>query len=316
MEKGKQMICLLFSGQGAQKTGMTYDLYQTEPHYRKIIAKASDILHLELAELLFDPKKANELAQTRYAQPAILTMSYGLYQILSENADFKKLGIGLSLGEYSGLACANYLEFNSALRLIKKRGELMQQASSQNPGIMVAVMKSSLANVELAIKDAQKIGLIGIANVNTPNQIVVGGEKDAVQNLREQLEKDGARVVPLKVSGAFHTPLMKSIQAALKTELNKVDWHNGTFPIYSTTTQKEFAPDNLVSTLTEQLVSTTYFAKTLAQHSQDITAVVELGPGKTLLSFARKILKGVPTYQTDSVTNMQETISALKEFNS
>ena len=296
MEKDKQMICLLFSGQGAQKTGMTYDLYQTEPHYRKIIAKASDILHVDLAELLFDSDKAHELAETRYSQPAILTISYGLYQILSENADFKKLGIGLSLGEYSGLACANYLEFESALHLIKKRGELMQQASSQNPGIMVAVMK--------------------IANVNTPNQIVVGGEKDAVQNLREQLEKDGARVVPLKVSGAFHTPLMKSIQGALKTELNKVDWHNGTFPIYSTTTQKEFAPDNLVPTLTEQLVSTTYFAKTLAQHSRDITAVIELGPGKTLLSFARKILKGVPTYQTDSLSNMQETISALKEFNS
>lgn len=309
------MIGLLFSGQGAQKTGLTQDLYETVPYYKEIIDGASSILDFDLAEILFDESKASKLAQTRYAQPAIMTMSYGLYQILRENIALNSFGIGLSLGEYSALACSNYLGFASALHLIKKRGELMQQASEQTPGTMVAVMKSSLPAIKAVLETVNDIGAIGVANVNTPNQIVVGGEKAAVEAASKQLREEGARVIPLKVSGAFHTPLMKPIQEALKAELQKVEWQKGSFPVYSTTTQKEFLPANLTTTLTDQLVSTTYFAQTLGQHSQDLTAVVELGPGKTLLSFARKIVRGVPTYKTDSSDNLQKTISALEELN-
>lgn len=309
------MIGLLFSGQGAQKTGLTEDLYQSLPKYRQLIDQASTILELDLSELLFAPDKADQLAQTQYAQPAIFTMSYGLYQLLSDYLPSNKLGIGLSLGEYSALACAAEVDFTTALHLIKKRGQLMQRASEANAGTMIAVMKSSLKDIQTVLAEVKNQGRIGIANVNTPSQIVVGGDQQVVDIASKLLTAKGARIVPLQVSGAFHTPLMASIQTELKTELQKVSWQKGTFPVFSTTTREKFSPTYLTDNLTEQLVSTTYFADTLAKCSANLNAVIEVGPGRTLISFARKVVPKLPAYRTDNLSDLQKTISALEAMN-
>lgn len=309
------MIGLLFSGQGAQKTGLTEDLYQSVPEYRQLIDQAATILELDLPELLFAQNQAEQLAQTQYAQPAIFSMSYGLYQLLCDYLPSKKLGIGLSLGEYSALACAGEVDFATALRLIKKRGELMQRASEANAGSMIAVMKSSLEEIQTVLAEVRGQGRIGIANVNTPSQIVVGGDQQAVADAGKRLAAKGARVVPLQVSGAFHTPLMASIQPELNTELQKVSWQKGTFPVYSTTTRKKFSPADLTDNLTAQLVSTTYFADTLAKCSANLKAVIEVGPGRTLISFARKVVPKVPVYRTDNLPDLQKTVSALEAMN-
>lgn len=308
------MIGLLFSGQGAQKTGLTQDMYDFLPNYRKTIDTAATKLNLDLPALLFDESKQTELAQTKYAQPAIMTISYGIYQILQENIAFTKFGLGLSLGEYSALAASNYLTFESALHLIKKRGELMQIVSEQTPSAMIAVMKSSQSDVQTIIEQVKCYGQISIANINLPNQIVVGGEMAAVNVAQEHLIAKGMHVIPLKVSGAFHTPLMQPVQAELQEKLSKVAWRQGQFPVYSTTTQKVFTPSNLTSNLTNQLVSTTYFAKTLSEHTENLHAVVEIGPGRTLISFARKMIAGIKTYRTDSLDELQKTVSALEKI--
>lgn len=309
------MLGLLFSGQGAQKTGITQDLYESLPSFKQHIDQAAEVLKLDLPSILYDSAMADQLAQTRFAQPAILAMSWSLYQelktYLTEQACF---GLGLSLGEYSALTSSGYVDFATGLKLIKRRGELMQQASEQTASEMVAIMKADLASVEQAVQQASQLGAIGVANVNTPQQIVIGGVPTAVERavdlLKQQQEK--LRVVPLKVSGAFHTPLMQPIQAQLNAALTKVNWQIGTFPVFSTTTKQEFAPQTLSDNLTKQLVSTTYFAATLQQQASDLTAVLELGPGKTLLGFAKKIVRKIPTYQVDSYDGLQQTITALE----
>ncbi|UQS84227.1 ACP S-malonyltransferase [Bombilactobacillus thymidiniphilus] len=307
------MIGLLFSGQGAQKTGITQDIYEKIPSYRQSIDQASSILGLDVAGLLFDEQNADKLAMTQYAQPVIVAMSYGLFQLIKDSLPKNKFGTGLSLGEYSALACGGYVGFATALNLIKRRGELMQQASDQTDSKMVAVMKADLADVEAVCRATSDLGAIGVANINTPKQIVIGGQTTAVDQAADQLAtKNNARIIPLDVSGAFHTPVMQPIQEQLRRELVKVDWQEGIFPVYSTTTKTDFVPQQLAQTLTDQLVSTTYFADTLMEHGQGLDAVIEVGPGKTLLSFARKIVRGVKTYRIDSLTDLEQTIATLE----
>ncbi|MDF7682896.1 ACP S-malonyltransferase [Lactobacillus sp. ESL0679] len=306
------MIGLLFSGQGAQKTGLTQDLYETIPTYHKVIDDAATILQFDLPSLLFDEAKEADLASTKYCQPAILAMSYGLYQLIKTELPRDKFGIGLSLGEYSALAASGCVDFATALRLIKCRGELMQAASESTPSKMAAIMKADLADVQAVCKDAAGLGAIGVANVNTPQQIVVGGVSAAVDQVVSDLKAAGKRVVPLQVSGAFHTPVMAPIQSALNTKLQTVNWQHGTFPVYSTTTQAEFKPDTLTDNLTKQLVSTTYFAKTLAAHQANLDAVIEVGPGRTLISFARKLNRDLATYRLDSSSELNKTLAAME----
>ncbi|MBA1394813.1 ACP S-malonyltransferase, partial [Lactobacillus sp. XV13L] len=161
--------------QGSLKTGITQDIYQQVPEYRQTIDKASEILQLDIGKLMFDEQKATQLLQTQYSQPVILSISLGLYQILKPALSGHKLvGMGLSLGEYSALACSGYLDFSSALKVIKRRGELMQQASEQIDSKMVAILKADLTAVQQACQKAQKKGIVSIANVNTPDKIVIG----------------------------------------------------------------------------------------------------------------------------------------------
>lgn len=303
------MIGLLFSGQGAQKTGLTQDLYNSIPQYRHIIDEAGKILDQDLAALLYDPFKATDLASTRFCQSAILAISYGLYQLIKDSLPKEKFGIGLSLGEYSALAASKQMNFKTALQLTKRRGELMQQASDMTASKMLAVIKTDLTDIESACND---VGLVQVANVNTPDQVVVGGPVTAVDQVSAILASQGKRTLEFNVSGAFHTLVMQPAQERLYGALKQVNWQLGTFPVYSTTTQEEFLPDMITDNLTKQLISTTYFAKTLEEHNTGLTAVIELGPGKTLTSFARKIISGIKTYRTDSYAALNKTISGLE----
>lgn len=303
------MIGLLFSGQGEQRTGLTQDLYDSVPQCRQIIDEAGIILQQDLAELLYDPAKAADLSSTRFGQSAILAISYGLYQLIKGSLPKKKFGIGLSLGEYSALAASDQLNFKAALQLTKKRGELMQQASDLTTSKMIAIVKTDLADIEYICSD---VGSVQVANVNTPDQVVVGGPAVAVEQVAAILADQGKRTVELNVSGAFHTPVMQPAQEKLHIALKQIEWQPGNFPVYSTTTQEEFFSKMITANLTKQLVSTTYFAKTLAEHSTDLNAVIELGPGKTLTSFARKTIRGIRTYRTDSYADLNKTISELE----
>lgn len=307
-------IALLFSGQGSQKTGMGQDLYQTQTKYRETIDHASSVLGIDLPALYFDADKTDQLNETQYTQPAIVAMSMAVYQtIQAELGDQVQVGLGLSLGEYSALAASGMLSFDAALNLIALRGQLMQSASDANPSKMVAVMNTPLDLLNTAVTAGQVAGRVAVANVNTPKQVVIGGDIAAVDAASDYLTAhDAGRQVTLNVSGAFHTPLMQSAQQPLNVALAQVQWQTGKFPVMSTTKLTPFEPATIVQTLTDQLVSTTHFADALVQIADNVDTVIEVGPGKTLMSFARKTVKGLNYYHIDSVETLSETLAALE----
>lgn len=309
----KLKVGLLFSGQGAQKTGMGEELYQQNATYKAAIDQASQILKIDLPKLYFDPAAADQLSETRNTQPAIVAMSCALYQVVKSELPTVTAGIGLSLGEYSALAASGFMSFEQALKLVQLRGELMQQASEAKPSKMVAVMNAPIDLIQEACDSAKSAGLVAIANINTPKQVVIGGEVAAVNAAVAYLENQGVkRLVPLKVSGAFHTPLMQPAQAKLHDALAQVQWSEGSFQVISTTTSEPFKASELTQTLTQQLVSTTRFTDAIQQLNGQVDAVIELGPGKTLMGFARKTVKGIDYYHIDDVKTLNETLTALR----
>lgn len=309
----KLKVGLLFSGQGSQSTGMGKDLYQQNSTYRTVIDQASQTLDIDLPKLYFDPAATDQLSETRFTQPAIVAMSCALYEVVKAQLPTVVGGIGLSLGEYSALATSGYLTTETALNLVKLRGSLMQQASDAQPSKMVAVMNAPVAMIQEACDAAKSTGLVAIANINTPKQVVIGGEVEAVDAAMSYLEShEVKRMVPLKVSGAFHTPLMQPAQAELHDALAKVQWTQGSFPVISTTTGAPFEIDQLTQTLTNQLVSTTRFTDAIQKLNGQVDAVIELGPGKTLMSFARKTVKGINYYHIDDMETLTQTMAALR----
>ena len=208
----------LFAGQGAQKLGMASDLYAAYPVVKETFDTASRILGYDLRELI--DSNEEKLNQTRYTQPAILTTSVAIYRLLVENGITPDIVAGLSLGEYSALVAAGALSFEDAVALVAKRGEFMETAAPAGSGKMVAVMNTDPSLIEEICQQASEKGVVTPANYNTPAQIVIGGEVAAVDYAVELLKEAGAkRLIPLNVSGPFHTALLESASQKLAAEL-------------------------------------------------------------------------------------------------
>lgn len=196
----------LFSGQGAQYQGMGQDLYH-EPIVKKTFDEASDILSYDMAELCFSENE--KLNQTMYTQPAILTVSIAYQRLLQEHGIFPQAALGLSLGEYSALVASEALPFAEAVALVAKRGAYMTEAAPAGSGKMVAVMNAPIEVIEECCVKAQELGIVSPANYNTPQQIVIGGEEQAVDQAVALLQEQGIkRMIPLNVSGPFHTAIL------------------------------------------------------------------------------------------------------------
>ena len=219
-------IAFIFSGQGSQYIGMGKELYNNILGSRKILDKAKDLLDFDIKDLIFNGKKEN-LDITENTQPAILVTSIMALTALEEKGIKADIVAGLSLGEYSALIAAKSLFFEDAIPLIRKRGRFMQEAVPIGKGSMVAVMGLPLDKVNFAINKASEFGVVEISNYNTNNQIVIGGEKLAVEKAKELcLDMGAKRAIELKVSGPFHTSLLESASIKLKEELNKINFNN------------------------------------------------------------------------------------------
>ncbi|MDU4030329.1 MAG: ACP S-malonyltransferase, partial [Enterococcus faecalis] len=198
---------ILFSGQGAQYQGMGEELYHQEAIVRETFDEASHILGYEMAELCFTENE--RLNETEYTQPAILTVSVAFYRLLQQKGLTPDVVAGLSLGEYSALVASEALRFSEAVALVQKRGQYMTEAAPQGTGKMVAVMNTDQSLIEEICQKASEKGVVTPANYNTPAQIVIGGEVVAVDYAVELLKEAGAkRLIPLNVSGPFHTALL------------------------------------------------------------------------------------------------------------
>ena len=295
----------LFAGQGAQKLGMARDLYDNYPVVKETFDKASQILDYDLRELIdHDEEKLN---QTRYTQPAILTTSVAIYRLLKEKDLEPDAVAGLSLGEYSALVAAGALSFEDAVALVAKRGQFMETAAPAGTGKMVAVMNTPVDVIEEACQKAQDKGYVGPANYNTPAQIVIGGHVAAVDAALENLKEAGAkRLIPLKVSGPFHTALLEPASRQLAEELAKVSFSDFKIPLVGNTEAKVMKEADIKSLLARQVMEPVRFYESMATMKDlGVTSYIEIGPGKVLSGFMKKIDKTAELAHVEDLASLQ-----------
>lgn len=302
----------LFSGQGAQKLGMARDLYDKFEIVKATFDRASELLGYDLRALIDqDETKLNE---TKYTQPAILTISIAILRLLAENGVTPDLVAGLSLGEYSALVAAGSLSFDEAVKLVAKRGQYMTEAAPTGSGKMVAVMNTDAQLIEEICQKASEHGIVSPANYNTPGQIVIGGEVVAVDVAVELLKAAGAkRLIELKVSGPFHTAILKPASKRLAEELENIKFDTFKIPLISNTTAKVMENDEIKALLTRQVMEPVRFYESV-KTMQDLgaTQFVEVGPGKVLSGFIKKIDKEAMFTNVEDFASFESFIEGKK----
>lgn len=282
-------IAYVFPGQGSQSVGMGYELYRSSPRAREVFEEADDALQFALSRLCFEgPEEV--LLQTVNAQPAIMTVSLACLRAAAELNSALKPGFvsGHSLGEYTALVAANVLEFADAVRLVRERGRLMEQAGEMKPGAMAAIIGLDAAKLE---EICRKTGA-QIANINCPGQIVISGAKEAVARAMELAQQDGATgVVPLKVSGAFHSVLMQPTIAGMTRAISGVNLCRPTVPIIANVTAK---PITTIAEVREELLQqlchcVRWQSSVEYMVEAGISTFVEIGPGVVLSRLIKRI---------------------------
>ena len=282
-------IGLLFSGQGAQKPGMGLD-FLSDPLFESIISQGSTATGMDLKRIMASGN--GELKETKNVQPALVAVSYGIYRMLKR--DLPKLPVaamaGLSLGEYAALMASEALPFEDGIQLLADRGRYMQADADRTASSMAAVLSPDVEKVE-AICD--HYAHVWVANYNSPAQLVIGGTVDEVQQAVSELKEQAAakRVVILRVSGAFHTPLFNGARQKMHDRLAKESFAQPVVPVISNTTVTEFQGDEIAAIMERQLAVPTHFGADVAfmvEH-QEIDATLEIGPGKTLSRFAKQV---------------------------
>jgi [acyl-carrier-protein] S-malonyltransferase len=299
----------LFAGQGAQKLGMARDLYDQYPIVKETFDTASRVLGYDVRDLIdHDEEKLN---QTRFTQPAILTTSVAIYRLLVEKGLQPDMVAGLSLGEYSALVAAGSLDFEDAVALIAKRGQFMETAAPAGTGKMVAVMNTDLALIEEACEKASDKGYVKPANYNTPAQIVIGGDVAAVDAAVDYLKEAGAkRLIPLNVSGPFHTALLQPASEKLALELETVDFHDFQVPLVGNTEAKVMEKEQIKSLLARQVMEPVRFYESIDTMKElGLTKVIEIGPGKVLSGFLKKIDKNIEVLAVEDEASLQALLN-------
>ena len=299
----------LFAGQGAQYLGMGRELYDQYELVRSTFDEASQVLGYDVRALIDQDEE--KLNQTRYTQPAILTTSVAIYRLLADKGVEPDMVAGLSLGEYSALVAAGALDFKTAVALVAKRGSFMEEAAPAGSGKMVAVLNAEVSLIEAVCQEASAIGVVSPANYNTPSQIVIGGEVAAVDKAVELLKDAGVkRLIPLNVSGPFHTALLKPASERLAEVLETVEFSDFVRPLVGNTEATVMEKERVKELLTRQLMEPVRFYDSIAKMQEaGVTEFVEIGPGKVLSGFIKKIDKSADVRQVEDV----ESLNALLE---
>ena len=309
-------IGFIYSGQGAQYTGMGKDLYEASTVFKETIDEASEALGWSMEELLFN--EASALNETEYTQPTVLTMSVGIDRMLRQEGITPTMVAGLSLGEYSALVASESLSFNQAVKLVQNRGRWMTEAVPSGQGAMAAVMNVERQVIEATCHEvSQTHGLVIAANYNMPGQVVISGEVAAVEEAQRILqETPKSKVVRLKVSGPFHTPLLTSASEKLAEELATVDIAEMKIPVVSNVNGQVIEETQaILPTLVKQIKSPVYWEECVqTMIDQGVDTFIEVGPGKSLRSFVKKINRNVSVFNVENLSTFEKLISKLNEL--
>ena len=312
------MTAILFPGQGSQTVGMGTEFFNKFDLVKKIFNQADEKLNFPISKLILNGP-ADDLQLTQNTQPAILTVSYSIFKVMSEEYGFDlkllKYFAGHSLGEYSALVSSGSLSFSDALYLLHERGKAMQDAVPVGMGKMIAILGTKNDEVNNLLKLNNNKGVCEVANDNAEGQVIVSGNKESIENFQSILKEKKIKSLPLKVSAPFHCSLMKPAAKAMEDKIKNTEFKKPLLEIINNVTATpEKNPENIKKLLVEQIYSTVKWRQSIIKMNElNVKNFIEIGPGKVLNGMVKRTIKNVNCFSINSVEDIENVLNELKK---
>lgn len=306
----------LFPGQGSQSVGMGKDFYDHSPLVRELFERASEVVELDLKSLCFSGPLP-VLTQTEIVQPAITLVNLSCFHLLEEEGLAPAATAGHSLGEYAALYAAGAIQFEDVMRLVRYRGTFMKEAAEKYPGGMLAVIGLTLEKLRDICEVVKPIGSVEIANHNSPTQVILTGEQEALKKAAELSKKEGSRLtVPLKVSGPWHSRFMREAQMEMETVLLGCMIQRPSIPVIANVTaDASVDPQQIKANLVQQIASPVLWASSMEKLLREgYTTFIEVGPGKVLSGLMRDIRKDATMMNVDNRETLHKLLDLRAQF--
>jgi [acyl-carrier-protein] S-malonyltransferase len=304
------MFSVIFPGQGSQSIGMGKEIYDKYQLVKELFEEANDILNFDLSKLIFEGPK-DDLDLTLNTQPAIFLVSYSIFNVIKKehNIDLNKANFfaGHSLGEYSALACAGYLNFPDALRILRLRGEAMQNSVPKGVGGMLAILGATTENIENIINENSNKFTVQIANDNSDGQIVVSGKLDDLKKMIDELKTNSIKNIQLPVSAPFHCALMNKATEVMEKHINELSLSTGLNNVISNVTAKSVSdPNEIKNLLIKQIENRVRWRESVINMiDQNTKQFIEIGPGKVLTGLTKRINKDVKSISINTLDEIE-----------
>ena len=304
------MFSVIFPGQGSQSIGMGKEIYDKYQSVKELFEEANDILNFDLSKLIFEGPK-DDLDLTLNTQPAIFLVSYSIFNAIKKehNIDLNKANFfaGHSLGEYSALACAGYLNFSDALRILRLRGEAMQNSVPKGVGGMLAILGATTENIENIINENSNKFTVQIANDNSDGQIVVSGKLDDLKKMTDVLKTNSIKNIQVPVSAPFHCSLMNKATEVMQKHINNLNFNKGLNNVISNVTAKSVSdPNEIKNLLIKQIENRVRWRESVINMiDQNTEQFIEIGPGKVLTGLIKRINKNVKSISINTLDEIE-----------
>ena len=314
------MGALLFPGQGSQIIGMGSEFFNNFTKVKRIFKEADEKLKFNISKIILNGPE-DKLQLTQNTQPAILTVSYSIFQILKEEFNFDlqriKFFAGHSLGEYSALVCAGSLTFHDALYLLYERGKAMQEAVPLGKGAMIAVLGVNINEVRKLILKFQnnRTGICEIANDNANGQVIISGDSESIKKFQLFIKEKKIKSIPLKVSAPFHCSLMKSAAESMREKINNTNFIDPKFNIISNVKAlPETEAKNIKNLLIDQIFKTVKWRESIIYISnKGVSNFIEIGPGKVLNGMVKRTLTNAKSFSINSIADIKNLVNEFKK---